>query len=149
MLKAIYEACTDNIYRNVVGLLVCGKIFTLLSVPFLSATFPFLAEPQIDTDKSAFLIICDTAPHKIIVLDDTGKWMHRVRETEIKIDSNSTLMKCVMFEGHYRPSSPESKNWKLAQIKTVSETEFQTMINELQSDPDVVRKKLSEKPSSN
>jgi hypothetical protein len=105
----------------------------------------YLAQQDVkqEADRSAFLVVCDTSPSKIIVLDDTGKWLHRVRETEIKIDTNAT-MKCIMYEGHYRPSNPEIKTWRLAQIKTVTEAEFQSMINNLQNDPDAVRKQMSQ-----
>lgn len=114
----------------------------------LIATASLPQETKQETERSAFLIICDINPSKIIVLDDAGKWMHRVRETEIKIDGNA-IMKCTMYEGHYRPSSPEVKSWKLAQIKAVSETEFQAMINNLQNDPEAVRKQMSQESKSN
>lgn len=119
--------------------LISASLITAVNLP---------QEGKQEPEKSAFLIICDTNPSKVIVLDDTGKWMHRVRETEIKIDGN-TMMKCTMYEGYYRPSSPEVKTWKLAQIKTVSETEFQTMINSLQISPDAVRKQMAQDSTPN
>lgn len=94
--------------------------------------------------KSVFLIVCDSAPNKIIILDDTGRWIHRVKEAEIKIDGSSTsTVKCLMYEGAFRPSQPETKTWRLSQIKTVSDVDFQGMIDGLQTDPEAVKKKLT------
>jgi hypothetical protein len=114
----------------------------IISLVFLTTV---LAQdiPRLDGElQPVFLVICDSSPSKIIVLDDTGKWLHRVRDTEIKIDGSTPIIKCTLYEGHYRPTSPEIKVWRLNQIKTVSETEFQNMINKLQSDPEAVKKIL-------
>lgn len=99
--------------------------------------------PRLDEPKAAFLLICDTTPSKVIILDETGKWLHRAKEIEVKVDGSTSTIKCTLYEGHYRPSSPEIKSFRLSQVKTVSETEFQTMINNLQTDPDAVRKSMA------
>lgn len=97
--------------------------------------------PRLDSDvKNAFIIICDTSPGKTIVLDENGKWLHRVKELDIRLESNTLMMKCVMYEGPYKPSAPEIKSWRLSQVKSVSEQEFQTMINALQTDYDAVKR---------
>lgn len=99
--------------------------------------------PRLDDPKSAFLLICDTSPSKIILLDEAGRWMHRVKEIEVRIDGNSSVVKCTSYEGHYRPTSPDVRQFRLSQVKTVSESEFQVMINNLQTDPDAVRKSMA------
>lgn len=100
-----------------------------------------------DVMRPCFLIVCDSAPNRILILDDAGKWMHRVKETEIKIDSNqSSTVKCLMYEGAFRPSRPESKTWRLSQVRTVSDAEFQALVDNLQTDPEAV-KKMFAKPA--
>ena len=99
--------------------------------------------PRLDDPKSAFLLICDSSPSKIILLDEAGRWMHRVKEIEVRIDGNSSVVKCTSYEGHYRPTSPDVRQFRLSQVKTVSESEFQAMINNLQTDPDAVRKSMA------
>lgn len=99
--------------------------------------------------KPAFVVICDSSPDRIIVLDELGKWVHRVKEAEIRIEGQVSTIKCLMYEGTFRPSNPEIKVWKLIQIKSVPDAEFQSLIDGLQTDPDAVKKKFSsiaEKP---
>ena len=100
--------------------------------------------PRLDGDpKTTFLLVCDTAPSKIIVLDDNGKWLHRVKEAEIKIDGTTASIRCTLYEGHYRPTSPDIKIYRLSQVKSISESDFQTLINNLQDDPTAVKRFLS------
>jgi hypothetical protein len=102
-----------------------------------------VARPQDAAAKAisgVFVIACDSEPNKIIVLDATGKWLHTVKSVEVKFDiGHPVTITCQMYEGVLRPSRPETKSWRLAQLKTVTEADFQQMIDNLQTDPEAIR----------
>jgi hypothetical protein len=92
---------------------------------------------------SVFVIACDSAPTKVIILDQAGKWIPSIKQVEVKfeIGSPATIV-CVMYEGAIRPTNPVTKTWGLAQLKTVPATNFQQMIDTLQTNPDAIREML-------
>ncbi len=101
-----------------------------------------------DTQKSsgnAFVIACDAKPGQVLVLDTSGKWLSGVKEIDIKFEiGKEASITCTIYEGVLRPSRPITKTWILAQMKTVSSTEFQKMVDLLQKDPDAIKSLLKE-----
>lgn len=95
-------------------------------------------------NQSVFILMCDASPEKVIVLDTSGRWISKAREIEIKLGGGGmAAVKCVMYEGAYKPRNPLVKTWKLGQISTVSENRFQEMIDNLQNDPEAVKKLIN------
>lgn len=94
---------------------------------------------------SVFLIVCDAKPGQVIVLDQNGKWISSVKGVEIKFDvGKSPTITCVIYEGLFRPSNPQTKTWVLAQMKTVASSEFQKMVDSLQTDPEAIKSMLKD-----
>lgn len=96
--------------------------------------------------NSVFIICCDAKPGQILVLDSTGKWLSTVRDAEIKFTIGETVptVKCTMWSGPFKPTNPEVRNWTLAQLKSVTATEFQQMVDSLQSDPEAIRRRVTQ-----
>jgi hypothetical protein len=91
----------------------------------------------------AYVIVCDSNPSRVIVLDSQGKWISGVRTVEIKFEiTQPATLQCLVYEGSIKPTKPPIKTWKLAQLKSVPTAEFQKMIDELQENPDGIRSML-------
>lgn len=105
------------------------------------------AIPRLDnqTSGSILVIVCDSNPEKWLVLDSDGKWIHAVRSIEVKLEIGKSTPRaiCTMWSGPIRPTNPEIKTWDLSQLKTVSPTEFDQMVDSVQSDPEAIKKRLS------
>ncbi len=116
-------------------------------VLLLAVGFTFAQEQElprldsIDKPSPAYLVVCDSDPSKIIVLDVTGKWLSEVKTASIviKIGSPATL-RCELYSGSIRPSRPNIMNWDLAQVQSVTNADFQSMIDNLQTDPTYVKR---------
>lgn len=99
--------------------------------------------PRLDTVGSVFLIACDSQPNKVLVLDSTGKWLSAVKSVEIKFEiGQPVVITCTLYEGYLKPTKPQVKSWQLAQMKTVAPTEFQQMVDSVQSNPDAIKDML-------
>lgn len=92
-----------------------------------------------------YIIVCDAKPDQILLLNNSGVWLQTVRSVDIKfsIDIPPTVT-CTMWAGPYRPTNPEVKVWGLSQIKSVNITEFQDMVDSLQTDPEAIRRRVAE-----
>jgi hypothetical protein len=101
-------------------------------------------ESQPKTDPaSAFLIVCDAQPARVILLDANGKWVPTVKSVEIKFDLGGVnTITCVLYEGPLKPTAPIIKTWVLSQMKSVTAVEFQKMIDSLQSSPEAIKTSL-------
>lgn len=95
--------------------------------------------------KSVFLLICESNPEQLCVLDSSGSWISDVRSAKINFTIGSTKpqIECTMWAGPFKPSSPRVSTWDLIQIKSVSQEKFQTVIDSLQNDSAAVRKLIS------
>ena len=100
--------------------------------------------PKIESEF-VYIIVCDAKPDQILLLNNNGVWLQTVRSVDIKfsIDIPPTVT-CTMWSGPYRPTNPEVKIWGLSQIKSVNITEFQDMVDSLQSDPEAIRRRVVE-----
>lgn len=106
-----------------------------------ATTKPAETIPRLDGGKSVFMIICDASPDRYIVLDQDGKWLPNVKNAHIRFDlGKAPVMTCTMYSGVYEPTNPEVKMWRLAQMRSVSTTEFQRTIDSLQSNPSLTNK---------
>jgi hypothetical protein len=66
-----------------------------------------------------------------------------VKEIDIKFEvGKEASITCTIYEGVLKPSRPVTKTWTLAQMKTVSATEFQKMVDSLQTDPNAIKSLL-------
>ncbi len=94
---------------------------------------------------NVFVIVCDAKPGQMIVLDGDGKWVPSVKGIEIKFDvGQSPTLTCTIYEGQFKPSRPQMKSWTISQMKTVSNAEFQRMVDSLQTDPEAIKSMLKE-----
>ena len=106
------------------------------------------AIPRLDSQPasgSILVIVCDSKPEKLLVLDATGKWIPAVQSVELKLEIGRTTPKaiCTLWSGPIKPTNPEVKTWDLAQLKSVSAAEFDKMIDSVQTDPDAIKKMLT------
>jgi len=93
---------------------------------------------------NAFVIVCDSRPNQIIVLDAQGKWIPTVQSATIKVEiGHSPQITCVMWSGLFKPTNPETKVWTLAQMKSVTAQQFQQYVDQLQTDPSAIARSLS------
>lgn len=92
-------------------------------------------------NNHGFLIVCNNNPQKFIVLDNDGNWTPDVREAVIKLKiADDASMECVSFVGLIEPSNPKRVSWHLLEMKSVSDEEFQQMIDGLQADRGFLKK---------
>ncbi len=99
--------------------------------------------PKDEVIQSVFVIVCDSAPNKILVLAQDGKWMPSVRSIDIKVAiGEPATITCTMYEGSIKPTTPKVKVWQLSQMKTVPNADFQQMVDDLQTNPDAIRAML-------
>jgi len=99
--------------------------------------------PRLDASMSAFVIVCDSQPSKMLVLDSTGKWMSTVKSVDVKVEiGQPATITCTLYEGYLKPTKPQVRTWQLAQMKTVTATEFQQMVDAIQSNPDAIKDML-------
>ena len=98
------------------------------------------------TENSVFIIICDEKPGQAFVLDSTGKWLSTVRDVTISftIGQKVPSVICTLWSGPFKPSNPEVKAFELMQLKSVTNAEFQSMIDALQTDPDAISRQITE-----
>ena len=129
--------------------LLTGCAAYALQEPLQPTAAQVVVEKKTKTEeiKQVFVMVCDSAPHKLIILDESGKWMHRVKEADIRIDNGNSTVRCMLYEGSFKPTSPEVKTWRLAQLKSITEAEFQSHIDNLQTDPDAVKKAMAQATS--
>ena len=102
--------------------------------------------PSVSTNpKSVFLIICESNPEQLCVLDSKGSWISDVRSAKINFTIGSTKpqIECTMWAGPFKPSAPRVSTWDLVQIKSVDQDKFQTVIDSLQNDSSAVRKLIT------
>ena len=93
----------------------------------------------VDT-KHIFIIFETTSPNKIIVLDDDGKWIPQIKSVNIKMAiGEAPVCVCTMWNGFFKPSKPAVAEYPMKQARSVTEKEFQTMIDELQANPFAIR----------
>lgn len=106
------------------------------------------ADEPIVPKLAAFLIVCDSDPSQILVLDSTGKWLPDVKEAEVVVKlGRPAQLKCILWAGNIKPSKPAILSWDLAQIQSASLEEFQGMVDGLQSDPTFIKRvKETKKP---
>lgn len=96
---------------------------------------------------AVFLIVCDSDPTKIIVLDNSGKWMNNVKAANVSMKlGQPTSLECIMWDGPFKPSNPSCLTWELLQLQSMSAVEFQKMTDGLQSDPLFIKKIQDKKP---
>jgi hypothetical protein len=103
-------------------------------------------EPDTQEDP-VFVIVCDAKPGRWLVLDSTGKWISAVQIVDlgpISIGDTTPKITCTMWSGPIKPNNPIIKTWNLAQLKSVTEPEFQEMLDSLQADPDAIRRRVEE-----
>ena len=93
-------------------------------------------EPKAPTIKYVYMIFCENQPDKVILLDNTGKWIPDVKSVSISLEIGKPA-KCIatIWKGFYKPSNPETKVWELKQAKSVDSDTFQQYIDKLQSNP--------------
>lgn len=104
--------------------------------------------PRLDSQQgsgSILVIVCDSKPEKLLVLDAAGKWIPSVQSIEVKLEIGRTTPKaiCTLWSGPIKPTKPEVRTWDLAQLKSVSSSEFDQMVDQVQSDPEAIRKRLT------
>jgi len=103
--------------------------------------------PRLDgapTPDSVFIVVCDANPSQILILDEDGKWIDTIRSIELSfVMGQRPNVKCTMWSGPFKPTVPDVKVWNLAQLKSVSEDEFQQMVDSLQTDPEAVRRRIA------
>lgn len=88
---------------------------------------------------SAFIIVCDSSPNQVIVLDSQGKWLPTVRSAKVEIEiGKPASITCVMWSGQFKPSNPETRTWTLSQMKSVNAQQFQTYVDQLQTNPNAI-----------
>ena len=112
---------------------------------------PSLAETEAQTSvntadtKTVFLLICESDPQLLCVLDNKGNWINEVRSAKINftIGEGKPQIECTMWAGPFKPSKPKVITWDLIQIKSIDKQKFQTIIDSLQSDPSAVRKMIT------
>lgn len=98
---------------------------------------PDKSPKTLDSPKTeyVFVIFADSSPDKIIVLDDSGKWMPNIKAINIEMAiGKKPTCSCTMWFGYYKPSSPIIKTWPLRQAKSIPPEEFQSTIDNLQMD---------------
>lgn len=97
-------------------------------------------EPKVE-NGSAFLIVCDAQPNKVLVLDSNGKWIPNVKGIELKLDigAGSVVVSCTIYDGIVKPSKPQIRIFTVTQMKTTNAVEFQQLIDDLQSNPDAIK----------
>lgn len=116
----------------------------VLAIIIFVATFGKVVDAQEPEEvQSVFIIACDVEPKKIIILDNTGKWLNDVKSVNVIFAGGvPPIVTCTIYRGFVRPTRPEIKTWKLAQFKSVNTEDFQSMIDGLQTDPNAVTKIL-------
>ncbi len=111
----------------------------------LTQILPNEESPKPETLPSAFVIVCDSAPGKVIVLDKDGKWISTTKAVDVRfIIGHEATISVVIYEGIVKPSKPEIRVWHLAQLKSVSALEFQKMVDNLQTDPTAIGATIKE-----
>lgn len=140
-------------------LCVCATLFTVSFLGVLNAQ-PVppgtdkkgkAPQPTVTDDESppadgnVFVVLCDARPGQLLVINSEGKWLAGVRSVEIKSEvGKDATISCQMWDGPIRPSRPQVKTWTLAQVKTIPQTEFQRLVDSLQTDPDAIRSFLKQ-----
>ena len=73
-------------------------------------------------------------------LDDDGEWIPQVKSINIKMAiGEAPVCVCTMWNGFFKPSNPAIAEFPMKQARSVTAKEFQTMIDELQTDPFAIR----------
>ena len=100
---------------------------------------------QPKSEGSVFAVVCDGKPGQMIILDSNGKWVPNVKNIEIKAEiGNQAVITCTIYEGVLKPTRPNVKSWTLSQMKTVTNSEFQKLVDSLQSDPEAIKSMLKD-----
>lgn len=104
--------------------------------------------PRLDGQQvsgAILVIVCDSNPEQILVLDSDGKWIPSVQSIEVKLEIGRSTPKaiCTMWSGPLKPKNPEVKIWNLSQLKSVSASEFEQMVDSVQTDPEAIKKRLT------
>ncbi len=128
--------------------LMCFVLFAVMPrICLAQAEVPVPAPTPITTpvvapqNQLVFLIFTNDKPENIIVLDSTGKWMPDVRSVTINMSlGQPPACECVMWSGPFKPSSPIRATYTLKQAKSVTQEEFQKMIDDLQLNPNALKK---------
>lgn len=105
-----------------------------------ATTPPVTVKKEETKTESVFVVVCDGKPGQMVVLDSNGKWIPNVKNIEIKLEvGQPATITCVIYEGVLKPSNPPVKTWSLSQMKTMSNSEFQKLVDSLQTDPSAIK----------
>lgn len=97
---------------------------------------PSTTNTRTQSDSHVFIIIADSSPDQVIVLDANGKWLPDIKSVTFTVTiGEDPTCTCVMWSGFYRPTDPVEITWPLRQVRSVGLTEFKSMIDSLQNDP--------------
>lgn len=142
-MKKLILTITDSVLRGSFVALGCLVVAVGLHAVTGQAQTKTAAPsvPAVGATASAYLIICDSDPEKIIVLDESGKWLPTVKSADIQFAvGQKPKITCILYSGAFKPTNPTTKTSLLSEVKTVTATEFQGMIDSLQVDPSALRK---------
>ena len=102
--------------------------------------------PGTITKDSVFIIICDEKPGQVFVIDSAGKWLSTIRDVTISFSIGQKIpsVVCTLWSGPFKPTNPEIKTFELVQLKSVTNNEFQSMIDASETDPEVISHQVVE-----
>jgi hypothetical protein len=125
--------------------LVLPVMLVAMTIGLTYAQEPAAPDTPAVSEDSVFVIVCDAKPSQWLVLDSTGKWVSGVRSVEVTltIGSATPTVKGTLWSGPIKPKNPQVKTWKLVQLKSVTEAEFQEMLDSLQTDSDAIRRRVT------
>lgn len=80
------------------------------------------------------IVFCETDTKKCLIFDGEGSWLRQVRYMQIAMRyPERAYVALKMYDGLYEPSEPVVKKMWVKKIVSVSDQEFQKMIDELNS----------------
>ena len=109
-------------------------------------TLPSLTETaDVKAVKAVFLLLCESDPQLMCVLDADGIWISNVRSAKIDfvIGLAKPQIECTMWSGPFKPTKPKVTSWDLLQVKSVTKDKFQTVVDSLQTDSAAVKKMIT------
>lgn len=87
------------------------------------------------TSIKVLIMVNGTDPSKVLVYDEQGKWLAGIREVKIDLTIGEGITaKCTSWKGVMRPKSPKVKTYPVKEVRSVSATEFEEKLDELQSE---------------
>lgn len=94
------------------------------------------------------IVFCQTDTRKCLVFDDKGNWLRSVRLMQMAMRyPDKAYVALKMYEGIYEPTKARVEKRFVNKIVSVTETEFQKMIDDLHKGGEVDLDRKKKEPS--